>query len=124
MLTRREVLAAFASSAALPLIGSCVRGDVSTPPMSNDPDALKLLDEVAGHLLQLQPESATSLGIDTGARAALRSALADRSEDGKQRVAKQVRADIDRVKAFNTNGLSSAVRTSIDVVRSAYATAL
>jgi len=124
MLTRREALAALASAAGLPVIGSCVRGDVSTPPMSNDSDALKLLDEIAENLLRLQPEGATSLGIDTGARGALRSQLADRSEDGKERLAKQVRADLDRVKALNTNGFAHAVRTSVDVVRSAYATAV
>src|SRR6476660_1893036 len=106
MLTRREALAALASAAALPLTAGCVRGDVSTPPSSNDSDALKLLDDVAGNLLKLQPEAATSLGIDTGARTALRSQLGDRSEEGKQRLAKQVRADLERVNAFKTEGLS------------------
>jgi uncharacterized protein (DUF885 family) len=85
---------------------------------------MKLLDSVADNLLQLQPEAATSLGIDTGARAALRSRLADRSEDGKQRLARQVKADLDRVNAVKTDSLSHAVRTSVDVVRSAYATAV
>jgi uncharacterized protein (DUF885 family) len=92
--------------------------------MSNDADALKLLDDVAENLLRLQPESATSLGVDTGAREALRSQFADRSEKGKQRLAKQVRADFERVNAFNTTGLSHPMRTSVEVVRSAYATAL
>ncbi len=124
MLSRREALAALASAAALPLVSSCVRGDVSTPPMPNDTDALKLLDSIADNLLRLQPEAATSLGIDTGARAALRSQLADRSADGQQRLATQVRADLGRVNAFTTGGLSYAARTSIDVVRSAYTTAL
>jgi uncharacterized protein (DUF885 family) len=124
MLSRREAIAALASAAALPLAGGCARGDSSTPPSSNDPDAMKLLDSVADNLLQLQPEAATSLGIDTGARAALRSRLADRSEDGKQRLARQVKADLDRVNAVKTDSLSHAVRTSVDVVRSAYATAV
>jgi uncharacterized protein (DUF885 family) len=124
MLSRREALAALASAAALPLVSSCVRGDVSTPPMPNDTDALKLLDSIADNLLRLQPEAATSLGIDTGTRAALRAQLADRSADGQQRLATQVRADLGRVNAFTTGGLSYAARISIDVVRSAYATAL
>src|SRR5262245_16520413 len=124
MLSRREALAALASAAALPLMQGCARDGGSTPPASNDADALKLLDRVADNLLNLQPESATSLGIDTGARAALRSQLSDRSPEGKQRVAKQVRADLDRVNALNTAGHSHAVRTSVEVVRSAYATAL
>ena len=96
----------------------------TTSSTSTDTDALQLLDSVADNLLRLQPEGATSLGIDTGARAALRSQLADRSADGQQRLARQVKADLDRVNAFNTDGLSHATRTSIDVVRSAYATAL
>jgi uncharacterized protein (DUF885 family) len=124
MLSRREALAALAAAAALPLIPGCSKDDVPTPAMSKDDDALKLLDEVAENLLKLFPESATSLGIDTGARAALRSQLADRSEEGKQRIAQQVRADLERVKALNTEGLSHAARTSVEVVRSAYATAL
>ena len=91
---------------------------------SGDATALGLLDECAEHLLALFPESATSLGIDTGTRAALRSQLGDRSEAGKQRVAEQVRADLARVSAFDTTDLSYKMRTSIEVVKSAYATAL
>ncbi|HET7132148.1 MAG TPA: DUF885 domain-containing protein, partial [Gammaproteobacteria bacterium] len=83
-----------------------------------------MLDEIANNLLSLQPESATSLGIDTGDRAGLRSQLADRSEAGKQRLARQIKADHARVAAFPTDGLSHAVRTSVEVVKSAYATAL
>jgi uncharacterized protein (DUF885 family) len=121
-MNRREVLAALASAAALPLVTGCARDEA--PGRANDVDALKLLDSVADNLLRLQPESATSLGIDTGARAALRSQLADRSEGGKGRLAQQVKADLDRVYALNTGGLSHAMRTSVEVVRSAYATSL
>ena len=105
-------------------MSGCRRGSPPAPRESNDTGALALLDSIADSLLRLSPEGATSLGIDTGARAALRSQLADRSEEGKQRLASQVRADLERVKAFNTDGLSHAMRTSIEVVRSAYATAL
>src|SRR3954454_2214927 len=124
MFTRREAIAALASTAALPLMAGCARQGGATPPASNDADALKLLDEIAENLLRLQPEGATSLGIDTGTRAALRSQLADRSAAGQQRLATQVRTDLERVKAFDTAGLSHAMRTSVEVVRSAYAPAL
>jgi uncharacterized protein (DUF885 family) len=124
LLSRREAIAAVASTAALPLLSACARDRAPTPPATNDADALALLDAVADNLLRLLPESATSLGIDTGARAALRSQLADRSAEGQQRVAQQIRADLERVNAFNTTGLSHAARTSFEVVRSAYATAL
>src|SRR4051812_39085172 len=95
----------------------------SRSPTKKD-DALPLLDEIADSLLRLSPETATSLGIDTGARAALRSQLSDRSAGGQQRVARQIRTDLERVKAVTTAGLSHSVRTSLDVVRSAYATSL
>jgi len=83
-----------------------------------------LLDQLAENQLRLFPESATSLGIDTGPRAALRSQLSDRSPAGRQRAADQVRADLERVKALGLSGLPFAVRTSLDVVQSAYTRAL
>ena len=122
--TRRELIAALASTAALPLISGFGHDSRSPSLMSDDADALALLDSVAENLLKLLPESATSLGIDTGPRAALRSQLTDRSADGVRRLAAQVRADLERIGAVNTAGLSHAVRTSIEVVRSAYTTAL
>ena len=122
--TRREVLAALAAAAALPLVSACGRDSATTSAAANETDALALLDGVAEDLLRLAPEGATSLGIDTGARAALRSQLADRSVEGVRRIADQVRADLARVNAFDASGLSHATRTSFEVVRSAYATAL
>ena len=87
-------------------------------------DALALLDQFAENLLRLVPEGATSLGVDTGARAALRSRLTDRSAQGQVGIENQVRADLERANAFDTSRLSYATRTSVDVVRSAYATSL
>ena len=125
MLSRREPLAALASAAALPLMSGCgVTERSRRRPPAATPRRSSCSNRIADNLLRLSPETATSLGIDTGERAALRSQLADRSADGQQRLAKQVRADLDRVNAFNTSGLSHAARTSIEVVRSAYATAL
>ena len=123
-LSRREMIAAVVSAAALPLFSACGRSGEPMPTKSNEASALTLLDEVAENLIRLKPEQATSLGIDTGARAALRSVLADRSAEGQRRLANQLRGDLDRVKAFDTSGLSHATRTSFEVVRSAYATAL
>ena len=122
--SRREAIAALASTAAIPLMSACTGDRAPTPPGANEGDALRVLDGVADNLLRLFPESATSLGIDTGARAALRSQLADRSAEGQQRVAKQIRADLERINAFNTTGLSHAMRTSFEVVRSAFTTSL
>jgi uncharacterized protein (DUF885 family) len=94
------------------------------PEQTTDAQALALLDQVAEDLLRLSPETATALGIDTGARGALRSQLADRSADGVQRLATQVRESLARINALPTANLSHPVRTSVAVVRSAYTTAL
>ena len=83
-----------------------------------------LLESVAENLLRLYPESATSLGVDEKQRAALRSQLRDRSEAGQRRIADTVRADLGRVNAIDTAGLSHSTRTSVEVVRSAFSLAL
>jgi uncharacterized protein (DUF885 family) len=124
LISRREAIAALACTSALPLMSACSRAPTALAPAISDRDAIPLLDTVADNLLRLLPESATSLGVDTGARAALRSQLADRSAEGQQRVAQQIRTDLERVNGFNTTSLSHATRTSFEVVRSAYATAL
>ncbi|HLA14797.1 MAG TPA: DUF885 family protein [Gemmatimonadaceae bacterium] len=128
--SRREVIAALASAAAMPLVSACGRYRVPagttaiTPATPNEASALALLDEIAENLIRLMPEGATSLGIDTGARAALRSQLTDRSAEGQRRIANQLRGDLARVNAFDASGLSHATRTSFEVLRSAYGTSL
>jgi uncharacterized protein (DUF885 family) len=112
-------VAALAASAALPLV-SCRRAG----PAATDADASKLLDSIGDNLLRLNPATATLLGIDTGARAAMRSQLEDRSPAGQQRLAALLKQDLARADAFDVSGLSFPVRTSVEVVRSAYKTAL
>ena len=123
-MNRREALAAIAATAALPLLNGCDGQPTPTPVAKNpEADALALLDQIGENYLRFAPESATTLGIDTGARAALRSQLADRSAEGQRKIADTVRQDLERAKAFDTSGLGHATRTSVEVVRSAYATA-
>ena len=123
-MNRREAIAALVSGAALPLY-SCTREPSSTTASTaSDADALALVDRIAANLLRLSPESGTSLGIDTGDLAGLRSQLSDRSADGQRRIANQVREDLERVKTIDTSRLSHAMRTTVEVVRSAYTTAL
>jgi uncharacterized protein (DUF885 family) len=126
LINRREALAALASAAALPFAFGCRRepGPATAAPATTEADVLAMLDQIAGNLLRLGPEGATSLGIDTGARAALRSQLMDRSAQGQQQIAGQLRTDLARIDALNTAGLPHATRTSVDVVRSAYTTSV
>jgi uncharacterized protein (DUF885 family) len=124
--SRRDMLGALASVAALPLAQGCRREPSAPPPSAtnSEADVLALLDRVAENLLRLQPEGATSLGIDTGARAAFRSQFSDRSAQGQERLASQVREDLDRLKTVDTSRLTHPTRTSVEVVRSAYTTAI
>ncbi len=124
-MSRRDAIAALAATAAVPFVPACTREQAAaTPATMTDADALARLNEIGENLLRLFPESATQLGIDTGARAALRSQLTDRSAEGRQRIASQLRTDLDRATALELAGLSHAARTSVEVVRSASATAL
>lgn len=123
-INRREAMTVLASTAALSFVPGCGSEPVpAAPARPTDADALALLDQIGENFLRFAPESATSLGIDTGTRAALRSQLADRSADGQKRIADQVRQDLDRAKGLDVSGLSHPVRTSVEVVRSAYTTA-
>jgi uncharacterized protein (DUF885 family) len=129
LLTRRQAIATLASTAALPLMSACnrepaPRASTGGPSTNSEASAKALLDDIGNSLLRLLPETATSLGLDTGARAELRSQLMDRSADGQQRIASQLRSDLERANAFDASGLPHATRTSVEVVRSAYATAL
>jgi len=122
-LTRRETVAALAATAAFSFLPSC-KVQSGKAGAAGDADASRLLDSIAENLLRLSPEGATSLGIDTGNRAGLRSQLGDRSAAGQQKVAATLKADLQRVEAVDTTALSFPVRTSVEVVKSAYKTAL
>src|SRR5918992_1939742 len=125
-MNRREAIVTLASTATLPLLHGCRETPLTTATTSTanvEADAGALLDHIGENYLRFAPESATSLGVDTGARAALRSQLSDRSGEGQQRIANQVRQDLERAKTFDSSRLPHATRTSIEVVRSAYAIA-
>jgi uncharacterized protein (DUF885 family) len=119
-LSRRDAIVALLATVSA--LSACDR----TPKVGSGADAavLALLDELAENLLRLSPETATSLGVDVGTRAALRSQLGDRSAEGQQRIADHLRADLARADGIDASGLGDATRTSLAVVRSAYATAL
>ena len=123
-LTRRQTVAALAASAALPLLSACKVQSGKPGAAAGDADASKLLDSIGENLLRLSPESATSLGIDTGNRAGMRAQLGDRSVAGQRKVAETLKADLARAEAIDTAALSFPVRTSVEVVKSAYKTGL
>jgi uncharacterized protein (DUF885 family) len=120
-ISRRETIGALAASAALPIFAKATPGWAKP---ASDAQASALLDSVAENLLRLYPANATSLGLDVGRRAELRSQLSDRSAAGQRRLAATIKADLARVEALDESRLSFPVRTSVEVVRSAYRTAM
>ena len=118
--TRRQTLAMLGGSSAAVALTACQPRIAGAPPL----DAAAFLEATARQLLELQPEGATSLGIETGVRAGLRRELGDRSAAGQARLGSvlikaQVGAGL-----YSSDALAPATRTSLAVVKSAFTTAL
>jgi uncharacterized protein (DUF885 family) len=122
--SRRQALGALSAGVATVALPGCARTLVTTPAPMGEAGTVALLESIGENLLWLDPEQATTLGLDTGARAALRSRLKDRSAAGQEKIAATLRSDLARAEAVDTAGLTHATRTSVEVVRSAYRTAL
>lgn len=87
--------------------------------MNLDPSAF--LDNLAEDLLALYPENAAYLGIDKGARAALKSRLTDRSPAGVAKLRSHVEAAQRTLAALEKTDLPAARRLDLDVVATAHA---
>ena len=114
--TRRDfMIASSAALAATRLQGATSNNDAATEAM---------LAGIAEEILIDYPESATSLGIDTGARSELKSKLSDRSAAGQRTIAERVARRIDRLKTVDPGALGPAARIDVDVIRTAHEFAL
>ncbi len=120
-LSRRSFIGAMGASTALTVLPGCVTAPASA---TGQASAEALLDDIAWNLLRHEPTRATSLGVDTGAHAALRSQLGGAGPEARAAKTATLRADLERARAFPKDGLDPATRTSFEVVESAYATAL
>lgn len=119
--TRRQFLASTAALTALPALPACARGQAAAP---GDAAADRLLAATAEQLLADDPAQATSLGIDKGERAHLRSMLQDRSAAGLARAAEGLRKRAAELKALNLDQLSPVMRTNVETVRTSLELAL
>lgn len=115
--TRRDLLTAGASALALTALPP---GLAAAAPGTADADARALLATMAEAMLVDAPETAGGLGLDTGARAALRSRLGDKSAAGQARIAAHVRDRLATLRAIDRAALSPAVRTDVDVALAAH----
>jgi uncharacterized protein (DUF885 family) len=120
-LSRREAISGLAATAVVPALAH------STPAFARpatEAQADALLGSFADDLLKFGPESATSLGIDTGRRASMRYHLGKRGPADERRFAAMIRTDLARAEAVDTSRLPFSTRTSVEVVKSAYRTGL
>lgn len=122
-ITRRDAIAGLATSALLLQLTGCASRSAA-PTAGPDADVRALLDDIAWRLLSQQPERATSLGVDTDRYSLLRSQLTDRSAAGKRAIEQTVREDLARASSVDAAALDRETRTALEVVKSAYGTAL
>ncbi len=113
MMNRRTLLAGAAATgalAALPL-------RAQTP---GDAAAIRLLDDTAEALLAAYPENAAYLGLDTGARAGLKSRLTDKSIEAERARTADAKRRLALLQAIDTTALSPAVATHVAVAAEAF----
>ncbi len=114
-LSRRTLLQSTAAVAAATALPACSRGE---------PDGEGgLLEEITDLILNAYPESASSAGVDTGARRALKSQLTDRSAEGQAQIAEMVRSTRSLLNVFDTSNMTPDEVLNIDVVKTVFETA-
>jgi uncharacterized protein (DUF885 family) len=113
MINRRELLAGSAAIAALAATGCSA--PQTQPPLN------AVLDELATAILQLSPETATSLAVDEArAGGPFMARLSDVSREGVQRLRAVYEDGLQRLSAFDPASLSATDAISLDVVRTSF----
>jgi uncharacterized protein (DUF885 family) len=109
MTTRRELLA---QASALGLVFS-LKGTVARAVAAQ---LSPLLDRMSESMLNDYPESATVLGLDTGAHSALLERLSDRSVAGDTKLADACRARLRELRAFDASRLTGLDAVNFECV--------
>jgi uncharacterized protein (DUF885 family) len=109
-LDRRTVLVGAISAAALAAPAFAVSGKAPNRFTS-------LLAQFSEELLKLTPETATSLGLDSGAHAGLKSLLGDNSLAGEAKWGAQVKSMLTRLGTINRATLNPTDQIRYDTVR-------
>jgi uncharacterized protein (DUF885 family) len=115
-LTRRHFLGSAGAVAALQLLPGCAGRTVRPAAATTQP----LLARMAEQILAEYPENATSLGLDKGVRAGLKSRLTDRSLHGRARLAGAAADRLRRLQAVDRTGLDPAEQIHLGVVETAH----
>ena len=123
-LSRRHLLGTMGGTAALGMLPGCVTAPAPSGSAVTGGGPEAILDRFAWNLLEHEPLRASSLGVDTGDRAYLRSRLHNASEAGQRAYRETLATDLALARSIDTSGMDAATRTSFEVVESAYSTAI
>lgn len=116
-INRRDLLA---GAGALGVVSAGPVQALQSRAATGDGAARKLLADMAEELLAEYPENATSLGLDKGVRARLKSRLTDRSLAGNRRRAAAAAARLARLEAVDRKRVGAATALDLDVVQAAH----
>jgi uncharacterized protein (DUF885 family) len=106
----------FLSSASLLAAAGAFPRVAGATKRNRDAELRAMLDRFFYARLEDSPESATSLGLDTGERAHLRSKLGDTSRAGEARQFARARRELATLKTIPRNRLSETAQLDYDVV--------
>ncbi|MEQ1509176.1 MAG: DUF885 family protein [Sphingopyxis sp.] len=131
MISRRTMLGSTAAVAlggtlGAGMLGGCARTAATLAPAPLAPGAAPhgaahaLLSRIADDWLTLNPESASSLGLDKDDRAALKGRLGDRSSAGIEVTRAFLRTSLEQIAALDPSGWDEATRINVDVTRTAF----
>nr|MEA2798672.1 hypothetical protein [Phenylobacterium sp.] len=116
-LIRRDLLL---TAAAAGLMGAAPKPKGLHAAAAGDVAINRYFDGLSNEILTKNPETATSLGLDTGARAALKSRLSDASVAHIAEDRVWCRANLAKLETFPDAGLSPAAKLNKDVVKYAF----
>lgn len=109
LLDRRSFLATTAGAALMTAAPALAQG-------SEDAKLRTLLDKIFEDQVDDSPERATGLGLDKGARAALKSQLDERSAAAREARLAKVKTRVAALNAIDRKALSPASKVDLDVV--------
>jgi uncharacterized protein (DUF885 family)/drug/metabolite transporter (DMT)-like permease len=110
---RREVLIGAAAVGMQGVMPGCAPTALPRPRQRDA--AVAVLDTVVEQMLSESPETATSAGMDVGARAALRGMLSDRSWDAVSEQQARTVATVERLRRLDRDALSPELAAARDV---------
>lgn len=116
---RRQALALTLSAAAVSAMPAAANAAAKAAPAGATAKFSSLLANVAEELLKLSPATATSLGLDSGPRLALKSQWGDGSPKGDAQWAAEVKSILTRLNGIDRAALSPADQIRYDTVKHA-----